>query len=163
MIATSETIYLEYADKVSTYVRGKIVNSYEAEDVISSVFLKVYQKLDTFDPTRASLSTWIYTITRNTVTDYFRQQRLHLEYMEHMDVELCELAVPEENGEDLLEQLADTLLTLKERERDLILLHYYKGYTLKRVAELWGMSYINVKVIHKKALNNLRDKMKLYP
>lgn len=160
MTAIREAIYPEYADKVSAYVRGKIANPHEAEDVTSSVFLKVYQKLDTFDPTKASLSTWIYTITRNTVTDYFRQQRLQLEYTEHTDAELNELSAPQGNGEEQLELLADALLALKERERDLILLHYYKSYTLKRVAEMWGMSYINAKVIHKKALNNLRDKMK---
>ena len=47
-------------------------------------------------------------------------------------------------------------MTLKERERDLILLHYYKGLTLKEVADKMGMSYINAKVIHKKALAALR-------
>ena len=38
----------------------------------------------------------------------------------------------------------------------LILLHYYKGMPLKAVADKMGMSYINVKVIHKKALSSLR-------
>ena len=50
----------------------------------------------------------------------------------------------------------DALLALKEKERDLIVLHYYTGYTLKTVAEVMGMSYINAKVIHKKALEGLR-------
>lgn len=38
----------------------------------------------------------------------------------------------------------------------LILLHDYKGMTLKAVADKMGMSYINAKVIHKKALSSLR-------
>ena len=63
---------------------------------------------------------------------------------------------PEELTDDALDSLADALLALKERERDLIVLHYYTGYTLKEVAEMMGMSYINAKVIHKKALENLR-------
>ena len=42
----------------------------------------------------------------------------------------------EENGEEILDQLAEALLKLKEKERDLIVLHYYKGYTLKRGAEM---------------------------
>ena len=152
MTNTAEAIYHEYADKVSAYVRGKVGNLHEAEDLVSTVFLKIVQKLDSYDPAKASLSTWIYTITRNTVTDYFRQQRIHMEYMEYMDYETAAL---EENGEELLDSLADALLTLKERERDLIVLHYYKGHTLKRVAEMMGMSYINAKVLHKKAVNKL--------
>ena len=62
-----------------------------------------------------------------------------------------------EDPDEALEALADALMTLKERERDLILLHYYKGMTLKAAAEKMGMSYINAKVIHKKALSALRN------
>ena len=63
---------------------------------------------------------------------------------------------PAELIDDALDILADALLALKERARDLIVLHYYTGHTLKEMAEMMGMSYINVKVIHKKALTVLR-------
>ena len=55
-----------------------------------------------------------------------------------------------------MDSLADALMSLKEKERDLIVLHYYSGHTLKTVAEMMGMSYINAKVIHKKALTSLQ-------
>ena len=61
-----------------------------------------------------------------------------------------------ELSDDALDSLAEALLALKERARDLIVLHYYTGHTLKTVAEMMGMSYINAKVIHKKALESLR-------
>ena len=48
------------------------------------------------------------------------------------------------------------LLALKEKARDLIVLHYYTDHTLKEMAEMMGMSYINAKVVHKKALESLR-------
>ena len=149
-------IYLDYHDKVSAYVRGKVQDRHEAEDLVSSVFVKVYQKLESFDASKASLSTWIYTITRNSVVDYYRTRRVHTEFADYMETE--DFAAPE--ADDILDSLADALLTLKERERDLIILHYYKGHTLKKVAEMMDMSYINAKVIHKKALNQLREKMK---
>jgi len=63
---------------------------------------------------------------------------------------------PEELTDDALDSLADALLALKERERVLIVLHYYPGHTLQEVAEMMGMYYINAKVIHKKALESLR-------
>lgn len=146
----AEDIYLTYRDKVSAYIRGKVDDHHDAEDLVSQVFEKVYSKIHTFDETKASLSTWIYTITRNTVTDHYRTRHIHASYDE-----AYELPAPE-TDRDVLDTLADALLTLKERERDLILLHYYKGLTLKEVAEQMGMSYINAKVIHKKALSGLR-------
>jgi len=150
MTASTEDIYLAYHDKVSAYVHGKVDNHYDAEDLVSQVFEKVYGKLHTFDETKASLSTWIYTITRNTVTDHFRTSRIHASYDEAYELSALE------KDRDVLDTLADALMTLNVRERDLILLHYYKGLTLKEVAGKMGMSYINAKVIHKKALIGLR-------
>lgn len=152
-------IYLEYRDKVAAYVRSKISNPHEAEDVVSSVFLRVYGRLDSYDPARASLSTWIYTITHNTVVDYYRGRRIHTEYAEYMDAEVDEIIDDTDVSEALLDRLADALSTLKEKERDVIVLHYYKGHTLKVIAEMMGMSYINAKVLHAKALSRLRELM----
>lgn len=146
-----EQIYAEYHPKVEAYVRCKIRDFHEAEDLVSAVFVKIVGKLESHDPAKASFSTWVYTITRNTVTDYFRTR--------HSMVMLEEYMMGDEEGlsEDALDMLADALLRLQEKERDLIVLHYYKGYTLKTVAEMMAMSYSNAKLIHKKALTALRD------
>ena len=148
----AEAVYLAYCDKVSAYIRGKVDNYHDAEDLTAQVFEKVCGKLDTFDQSKASLSTWIYTVARNTVTDFYRGRRVTVPLEDYMQEEV---PAPEPNDGEL-ELLADALLTLKEKERDLILLHYYQGHTLKAVADRMGMSYINAKVIHKKALTGLK-------
>ena len=142
-------IYEEFQPKVRAYVRGKIHDPHDTKDLVSAVFMKVVQKLDSFDPAKASVSTWVYTITRNTVTDYFRTWRSMVAFEDYM-VDETELT------DDALDCLADALMSLKEKERDLIVLRYYSGHTLKTVAEMMGMSYINAKVIHKKALTSLQ-------
>ena len=76
-MTAAEDIYLSYHDKVSSYIRGKVDHHQDAEDLVSQVFEKVYGKLHTFDETKASQSTWIYTITRNTVTDYYRIEYIY--------------------------------------------------------------------------------------
>ena len=117
--------------------------------------MKVYQKLECYDESRASLSTWIYIITKNTVIDYYKKKKTQLAFFDEItETESATDEVPP--YEELLENLANALEKLGERERDLIILHYYKGYTLKRIAEMMGMSYINAKVIHSKALSALR-------
>jgi len=150
-MTNAEQIYLQYHDKVRAYVRGKIQDSHDVEDLVSAVFMKIVQKLDSYDPAKASVSTWVYTITRNTVTDHFRTRRTLVALEDYMADE-----APEELNDGVLDSLADALLALKEKERSLIVLHYYTGQTLKEVAEMMGMSYINAKVVHKKALDSLR-------
>lgn len=153
MIAAEEMkadIYSSYYKKELSYLNGKVNDSFLAEEICSDVFLKVFEKLDTFDETKASVSTWIFTITRNTLTDYFRTRRVFSEIPEDLPAESdIEEAYCQE---EMLETLADALESLSERERDLIILHYYSGKTLKETAEQMGISYAYVKILHNKAL-----------
>lgn len=153
-------VYLDYQEKVAAYVRNRIADPDVAEDIVSDVFLKVYQKLEFYDKSRASLSTWIYSITKNTVIDYYKKKKTQsMSFDEVAEIE----EIPDDTSvsDELLENLADALEKLSERERDLIILHYYQGYTLKRISEMMGMSYINAKVIHSKALSLLQRLLKL--
>ena len=70
-----ELIYTQYCDKVSRFVRSKIHYPNDVEDIVQTVFLKVYSNLDKYDEIKASFSTWIYIITRNTVYDYLKDKR----------------------------------------------------------------------------------------
>lgn len=157
-VSQKEQIYADYHEKVSGYVRGKLANGSDAEDIVSEVFLKVFGKLDSFDETKASLSTWIYHITRNTLTDYYRKRRSFGEIPEMLaDDENLEDSVI---SEEMLECLADGLKSLDGRARNLIILHYYSGMKLKDIADKMGISYVYAKVLHKKALGSLRDYLK---
>ncbi|HJC23899.1 MAG TPA: RNA polymerase sigma factor [Candidatus Eisenbergiella merdavium] len=153
-------IYEEYQEKVRRYISGKVQNPHDAEDLVSCVFVKVYQKLDEFDETKASLSTWIYVITQRTVVDWFRTAKTASELSEAIpaaeDVEHSVF-----RGE-LLEALTRALKALPERERDLIILHYYTGYKLKEIAERMDISYTTAKVAHSSALGRLKRALAHY-
>lgn len=149
-------IYVTYKPKVSAFMHGKINNYYDAEDLVSSVFVKVYAKIDTFDETKASISTWIYHIAQNTVIDFFRAKGVQQKFIDEGEMQE-DIPATEEEADEQLEMLADALESLNERERSLIILHYYKKKSLKEVALIMGMSYSNIKIIHSKALSHLRD------
>ena len=158
MIEAEKTeLYEKYKDKVKSYVFGKVRHIHDAEDLVSTVFLKIYQNADKFDETQAKISTWIYVITRNTVIDYFRTHKVHceLDEMYFRDESTFEALEADEG----LEKLAGALETLPEKYRDLIVLHYYEGKTLKEISTSLGMSYINAKIVHKKALNHLNKQL----
>lgn len=150
-------IYTDYHDKVMRYISGKVPNPQDAEDLTSCVFAKVYRKMDSFDESKASISTWIYTVAKNTVVDYYRTRKPFEELPEDIahDDPIDEKLINEET----LELLGKALEQLDRRLRDLIILHYYEGMTLKIIAEKMNMSYTNAKVLHKKALNSLQKQL----
>lgn len=105
---SAEEIYREFYPKVCAYVRSKIQDPHRVEDLVSDIFLKVVKNLDSYDPAKASMSTWIYTITRNTVTDFFRTRRTMVEYDDHM----LEEAPAANLTDDALDNLAEALMSL---------------------------------------------------
>lgn len=149
-----ENIYRDYYNKICGYIRSKTNSAQDAEDITADVFVKVFEKLDTFDEKKASLSTWIYTITRNTLTDYFRTRKVFAEMPETVE---DDISVEDEicNAE-MLATLANALEALDERERDIIILRFYSGKTLKEIAEQLDISYAYVKVLQNKAFGNIR-------
>lgn len=151
-------IYAQYRDKVFGFVRSKIYNQTEVEDIVQTVFLKVYSNLDKYDETKASLSTWIYTITRNTIYDYLKEKRDHpvLELIENTE-ESEEKTDDSLLNQEALEELACALQKLPQNQRDIIILIYYKNLDRRKVAEMFGMTYGQVRYLHDKAIKRLGE------
>lgn len=153
----AEKIYHHYHAKVCGYIWSKINSAQDAEDIAADVFAKVFEQLNSFDERKASLSTWIYTITRNTLTDYYRTRRVFGEIPEaltdgsSLEDEVC--------NAEMLERLTEALSQMDERMRDVIILRYYDGRTLREIAERMGISYAYVKVIQNKAFTFLKKSL----
>ena len=153
----TEKIYREFHPKVYQYLVNRMGSVEDAEDMAQTVFLKVFTKLETFDASKSSLSTWIFNITRNTMIDHQRSMTLRI----HDEI-------PETQADDspdmldslIMEQeqelLADALEKLTREERDLIILHYYSEYTLLQIADLMRRPYGQIKRLHMKALQKLK-------
>lgn len=152
-----EQIYRDFYPKVRSYVGGKVNNPEDAEDLCADVFTKVYEKLPSFDASKASLSTWIYTITRNRVIDYFRSRRPFAELGD--DSAVTEGPENALINSETLHLLAAALKELPEEQRDIVLLRYAKRHTLQSISTLMGLSYGAVKLRHADALRTLRSRL----
>lgn len=150
-------IYEDYAIKVKNFILSKVNDFNLAEDLTSDVFVKIYSKLDSFNDKKASLSTWIFTITRHTLIDYYRTRKVNEELPEDLTYEEDEedICTPEN-----LDILKEGLKKLSDKERDLIVLHYYSKETLKDIAKKMDISYAYAKVLHAKALLKLKNSFK---
>lgn len=156
-LPTLEQVYTEYHGKVMGYLSARIRNRADAEDLCSEVFLKVQRKLEEYDDSKASVSTWIFTITRNTLIDRYRRTRPTEELDENLsdDSEVDESLLSRET----LDELAGALRRLPEQLRDIIVLRYYDGKPLTEIAGIMGLSYGAVKLRHQNALLLLRERM----
>jgi RNA polymerase sigma-70 factor (ECF subfamily) len=155
-IPSKEQIYTDYKDKVFAYIRNHVNSPEDAEDLCADVFVKIYDKLDTFDESKARISTWIYSITSNTVIDFYRTNHIHSEIPE--DLSDTKSSIEEEVlTQESLSNLAGALKKLPAEQMDIIVLRYYKGLTLQQIAEKMKLSYGITKLRHREALGRLQE------
>ena len=148
-------IYTEFHGKVMGYIRARVQSAADAEDLCSDVFEKVFLKIDDYDSEKSSLSTWIFTITRNTVIDFFRRSRPTDELDENLadDSEVDAALLRTET----LSELAAALRRLPSQLAEIVVLRYYDGKPLTEIADILGISYGAVKLRHQAALKGLRE------
>ncbi len=72
----------KYKSEIISYVRRKVGNDEDADDITQDVFVKMYRALPKWQP-RVSFKTWLYTIARNQCTDYHRTQAYHRAQAQH--------------------------------------------------------------------------------
>jgi RNA polymerase sigma-70 factor (ECF subfamily) len=65
-------IWNEFSGPLKRYIIKRVANAEDAEDILQEVFLKIHNNLKNLEDEK-KIHAWIYTITRNTITDYYRK------------------------------------------------------------------------------------------
>lgn len=72
--AAFAALFAFYAPRVKSFMRRQGMSPSAAEDVAQETMLLVWKKASYFDPSRAGVSTWIFTIARNARIDRLRKE-----------------------------------------------------------------------------------------
>ena len=161
--AVYEDIYLKYHDRVFSYIKARVNGHHEAQDLTADVFVKVLNSFDSFDSEKAELSTWIYTIASNTIRDHIRRVGVRMKHGCDVSEEHLEVLASEDDNcadgllkEETLSLLAAALEKLSERERMIVVMHFYKGVSHKEISVHLNLSYSNVRYISSQAVEKIR-------
>lgn len=125
---------------LSQYIKKRINNQADAEDLTQEVFYKLSKS----DNSKVhSLKSWVYTIAKNTITDYYRKKKV-------MTIELEEAAFFEEHkeNEDILEMskcIGQFINKLPENYRFIMTLSELKEMPQKEIAAQLNMNYVTVR------------------
>lgn len=158
-----EAVYNEFYPKIRSYVSYKIANSDDADDIASEVFQKVTMKYASFDAEKASISTWVYTIARNCIVDYYKGKNNPYNKSELTGLEVDTTLDANEQlfHSDNLAALAEALKKLSKRERDIIIMRFYYEKDASEVAHLLEITAVNVRIIQFRALAKLKKMLQV--
>lgn len=153
-------LYTYYFPRVYNFIFSRVRNVDIADEIISMSFEKVFLNLHTFDQNKASFSTWLFRITLNTLSDYFRRvnRRKEMPWNEEMIIEIGIAEGPDtriiidESKRDLLLALDQ----LSEKERRVIVLKYWSELSNKEIAKIENISETNVGVFLFRTIKKLK-------
>jgi RNA polymerase sigma-70 factor (ECF subfamily) len=119
-----------------------VADQRDAEDILHDIFLKIQQGLTGLKANK-KMDAWIYSITRNTITDHYRRNRKNIsaspEYFE----------ADQENKQSAHDEIARCLLPLTAQlphiYREALILSQFKSMTHKEIADKLGLSVSGVK------------------
>ncbi|GAB7386936.1 sigma-70 family RNA polymerase sigma factor [Bacillaceae bacterium] len=151
-------LYDEYFPKVNRYLRSRVPNYWDADDLTTAVFLKALENFHQYDRSR-SFGAWIFRIAHNTYVDYIRKKReLPMNHEEWLADEVDPTWQPEERTVSKEESttLQRMMEQLTEDQRDVLLLRYFGELKISQVAEAIGKSESAIKMIARRALMRLR-------
>ena len=133
----TEKIWDVFHEKLKRFIRKRVSDENNAEDILQEIFLKIHTHIGTLLDDR-KLESWIYQITRNTIVDYYRTPK--------SAVGVQEIPIGPENLMDQawLEDISECVRVLIDRlpgtYRDALELTEFSGLTQKEMGRRLGLS-----------------------
>lgn len=137
MQQVAQKAFSQYQSELLGFINSKINHKEDAQDILSTVFMKLLQQKDVPDSPIA----WLYRVTKNAIIDYYRTRRpddeLPQELIAHFDEESA--------FKEMSVCMKPMVLALDEKYRDVLLLSEIEGMKQKAVADHLGLSLAAVK------------------
>jgi len=157
-------LYDEYFDRINRYLRSRVHNMWDADDLTTVVFMKALEKFHQYDR-RNLFASWIFRIAHNTFIDYLRKVKEYPmepgEWMNGSHEDHDDTWQPEKNllNDEQIQFLHKKLEQLTQDQRDVLSLRYFGDLKISQVAEVLGKTESSVKMISHRGLRQLQ---KLY-
>jgi RNA polymerase sigma factor (sigma-70 family) len=157
--AAFAALFRHFAPRVKAFLMKSGADATLAEECAQDVMATLWQKAGLFDPSRASVATWVFTIARNRRIDALRKSR------RPEPEDLPWGPEPEPDQAEVLEAQQDTdrlgaaLAQLPEKQRALIERAYYGDLSHSEIAAETGLPLGTIKSRIRLALERLRQQM----
>ncbi|MEY4983556.1 MAG: hypothetical protein RIR62_1822 [Pseudomonadota bacterium] len=157
--AAFAALFRHFAPRVKAFLMKSGADATLAEECAQDVMATLWQKAHLFDPTRASVATWVFTIARNRRIDALRKARRpepeELEWGPEPEPDQAEVFESQQETR----RLGAALAQLPEKQRALIERAFYGDLSHTEIAAETGLPLGTIKSRIRLALERLRQQM----
>jgi RNA polymerase sigma factor (sigma-70 family) len=164
-VSDVEALFREYHPRVYAYIRYRIADVAEAEDLTSEVLERALTHLASYDAHKGAFSTWLFRIAHNTWVNHLKRRQRRNPYHVALGEELEDLAANEPTPEQTVlhkektGQLLKCLGTLSSRQQEILALRFAGQLTNREIARILRMNERTVSVTILRALRKLRQQL----
>lgn len=151
-------IYAQYFPPIFQYIRLRVDDVHQAEDLASEVFLKMLKAFRTHNAPRHSLRGWLFRVARNSLIDHYgKSQKFSLTTLDDWIPAETDINPEVQFMRQLSqEESRNAVLQLAFDQQEVIILRFGNLLSIKETADIIGKSPAAVKSLQFRALNNLR-------
>ena len=149
-------LYDNYSGALYGVIHSIITDAETANDILQDVFLNIWKKIESYDPSKGRLFTWMLNIARNASIDKLRSKSFREGLKNQPISENVDIGVGSVNPAINDVGLRKVISRLKEEQRVLIDLSYFQGFTHEEIAKAMSMPLGTVKTRIRSALIQLR-------
>ena len=134
-----------YAQRIYALIVREVTDPMDAQELTQDAFLRAFDRIDSYDPQRASLSTWLCRIAYNLTLDFLKRRRPMIVSIEDTTVwqtDISDDALEAElstGREERIERLQEVIDDLPDDERMLLTLYYFEDRPLTEIAYITGI------------------------
>lgn len=146
-------LYQSYVDRIYRFVFFRVGQQKEiAEDIVSDVFLKAWEKIETFK--NESFQAWLYMIARNRIIDFYRSKK-HISLNEEITEEKD--SIEETVLKELeIERVKNALKHLTEEQQEVLVLKFIEDVSNREIATILGKREDAIRALQSRGIKELR-------
>lgn len=159
--AALEALFVHFGPLIKSWLMRSGTSPSAADDLVQDTFVAVWHKAHQFDPARARVAAWLFTITRNLRVDRLRRPGEAWSTLD--DVVAGDIPAPDDSVEDVLGarqrelRVRSALSQLTPDQRNLLKLSYYEDKSHSDIAAELALPLGTVKTRLRRAAALLRD------
>lgn len=157
--AAFAALFEHFAPRIKAYLLRAGADEALADELAQEALLAVWRKADSFDASRATAATWIFTIARNLRIDRFRKEWRDVSVGDDMPETVDEMAMPDDSLSDAERgaRVRKALRQLPPEQIKVIELSFFEEQPHAEIAQRLGIPIGTVKSRIRIAMAKLRD------
>lgn len=141
----TEEVWRSFYSPLRNFIIKRVKSEQDADDILQNVFMKIHANLDSLKDDQ-KLQAWIYQITRNSIIDYYRKEKIQLQDELPPDLPSPETSVEvNEAFKEISACIRPMVQQLSNKYVHALELTEFGGYTQKQLSEELGMSISGAK------------------